>query len=139
MGLISRVSSRTYRKFNKKSNLAMGQGGRSVGHGKGNGRRKFNKVTGKAKRACKKKDDDQLFKSLVTPKIAKKLQNQPIQLEQVGLAQHYCIICDRYFNNEKVHKDHMRGRSHKQKVKSLKKDKPYSHEEAAMAAGQGSY
>merc|ERR1712226_1583743 len=91
------------------------------------------------KRAGKKKDDDILFNNLTDQAKAKKLHNQPIQLEVAGLAQHHCIVCDRYFNNEKVHKDHMRGKSHKQKVKSLSKDKPYSHKEAALVAGQGSY
>ena len=33
----------------------------------------------------------------------------------------------------------MRFKSHKQKVKSLKKDKPYTHEEAERVAGRGSY
>merc|ERR1711881_336971 len=134
MGLISRVSSRTYR---KKAHFNMGV--RSSGHGKKSHTRKFNKNTGKIKRASKKKDDDVLFANLTETKKVKKLQNQPIQLEVAGLAQHYCIICNRYFNNEKVHKDHMRGKSHKQKVKSMKKDKPYSHKEAAQVAGQGSY
>merc|ERR1712141_146272 len=132
MGLISRVSSRTYRKNNKN----MGNPSRSHG---GKGKRKFNKFTGKIKRAGKKKDDDILFNNLTKSAKVKKLQNQPVQLDVQGLAQHYCIVCDRYFSNAKVHKDHLRGKSHKQKVKSLAKDKPYSHEEAEKVAGMGSY
>merc|ERR1712026_159297 len=110
MGLISRVSSRTYRNI-----LALWS------------------------KTGKKKDDDQLFKNLTTQKLANELHNQPIQLEQVGLGQYYCIVTDRYFESEQALRNHMRGKSYKQKVKSLKKDKPYSHEEAAMAAGAGSY
>ena len=44
-----------------------------------------------------------------------------------------------YFSNALVHKNHQRGKSHKQRVKSLAKDKPFSHAEADAAAGMGSY
>merc|ERR1711912_54801 len=133
MGLISRVSSRTYRKNNHKK-----MGGPSRSHG-GKGKRKFNKFTGKIKRAGKKKDDDILFNNLTNSAKAKKLQNQPIDLEKPGMGQHYCIITDRYFKDAKAHEAHKRSKSYKQKVKSLLKDKPYSHEEADAVAGMGSY
>merc|ERR1711884_781105 len=133
MGLISRVSSRTYRKNNHTK-----MGGPSRSHG-GKGKRKFNKFTGKIKRAGKKKDDDVLFNNLTNSAKAKKLQNQPKNLDLPGLGQHYCIVTDKYFNSAKALESHMRGKSYKQKVKSLAKDKPYSHKEADSVAGMGSY
>merc|ERR1712179_421277 len=138
MGLISRVSSRTYRQDKTISIKFLTMGGPSRSHG-GNGKRKFNKFTGKIKRAGKKKDDDILFNNLTNSAKAKKLQNQQVDLEKPGMGQHYCIITDRYFKDAKAHEAHKRGKSYKQKVKSLLKDKPYSHEEADAVGGMGSY
>merc|ERR1712048_992032 len=103
--------------YSLKSNLQIiKMGGPSRSHG-GKGKRKFNKFTGKIKRAGKKKDDDILFNNLTNSAKAKKLQNQPIDLEKPGMGQYYCIITDRYFNSAKAHEAHLRSKSYKQKVK----------------------
>ena len=49
------------------------------------------------------------------------------------------MICNRYFNDIFALEKHLAGKSHKQKLKSLKKDKPFTHEEAEAASGKGSY
>lgn len=112
----------------------------SSGHGKKRNRqKKFNKVYHKTKRAGKLQHDDQTFNNVTTEKVAQKLKNQELNFDKPGLAQFYCLICNRYFNDKYANEQHIRGKSHKQKLKSLKKDKPFTQEEAEMAAGKGSY
>merc|ERR1712168_187719 len=133
MGLISRVSSRTYRKSQK-------MGCVSSGHGKKRNRqKKFNKVYHKMKRAGKLTHDDQIFDNLTIVKKSQALKNQKIDLEKAGLGQNYCLVWNRYFNDKKATENHERGKSHKQKVKQLIKEKPFTHKEAEMASGKGSY
>ena len=108
-------------------------------HKKRNRQKKFNKVYHKTKRAGKLQHDDLTFANLTNQTLADALKNQVIDFDKAGLGQWYCLVCNRYFNDKKAMEEHLRGKSHKQKVKSLKKDKPFTHEEAERAAGKGSY
>lgn len=53
-----------------------------------------------------------------------------------GCGQYYCMTCARHFITQKVMEDHLTSKIHKKRVK-LAAEKPYSQEEANMAAGQG--
>merc|ERR1712176_1154343 len=114
MGLISRVSSRTYRftKLKKSPNSQSKMGCLSSGHGKKRNRqKKHNRQYCKMAGARKLEHDDQTFKHLTTQKLADKLKNQEIDYDVAGLAQNFCLACN----------------------------KPFSHEEMYAASGMGSY
>merc|ERR1712060_302668 len=103
----------------------------SAGHGKKRNRqKKHNRQYCKMAGARKLEHDDQTFKHLTTEKIANKLKNQEIDFDVTGLAQNFCLACNRHFNTKNVMKQH---------VKKMKKDKPFSHEEMYAASGHGSY
>ena len=81
-------------------------------------------------------DADQVHKVLRNPKQKVALQHQAIDLEQIGLAQFYCLECAQYFAEATSLAGHKRGSKHKKRLKVLK-EVPYSHEEADMAVGVG--
>jgi bud site selection protein 20 len=66
------------------------------------------------------------------------LLNQEVDLEKPGFAQHYCVHCAKYFINDQAMKDHFKTKVHKKQMKKLIND-PYTHEEAELAAGRGSF
>lgn len=68
----------------------------------------------------------------------KALIDQPIDLEQTGFAQHYCIHCAKYFINDQAMQEHFRSKVHKRRLKALEVE-PYSIEESERAAGHGSF
>lgn len=69
---------------------------------------------------------------------ADELLNQEVDLEKPGFAQFYCLHCAKYFINDHSMQAHFRTKVHKRRLKALELE-PYSIEEAARAAGQGSF
>ena len=57
--------------------------------------------------------------------------------DKPGLGQYYCVACARYCISAKALEDHQRSVKHKRRLKMLLTEKPYSHAEAAAAAGKG--
>lgn len=66
------------------------------------------------------------------------LINQPVNLEQTGMAQFYCVHCAKYFINDHAMQCHFKSKVHKRRLKALELE-PYSIEESEKAAGHGSY
>ncbi|CAD5226771.1 unnamed protein product [Bursaphelenchus xylophilus] len=86
-------------------------------------------------RKRKAKDLDQIHDDL-KPEKAVKLNNQEIDLDVAGDAQHYCIECSRYFIDGHTLLKHKKTKVHKNQVKRLK-DPPYTQKEADAAGGLG--
>lgn len=82
------------------------------------------------------RDLDEIDQDLKTQ--AKELIDQPIDLEQTGFAQHYCIHCAKYFIDDRALQAHFRTKVHKRRLKALETE-PYSIEESERAAGHGSF
>lgn len=70
-------------------------------------------------------DVDEIHAALADPEKREALTHQPIDIEQIGMAQHYCIQCAQYFETEHALTEHARGSRHKKRVKVLK-EIPYS-------------
>ena len=49
-----------------------------------------------------------------------------------GAGQYYCVECSKYFMNQDVLDQHKLSKSHKQRVKRLLKDKPWTTEDARV-------
>jgi bud site selection protein 20 len=81
------------------------------------------------------KDLDQIHEDL-EPEKATQYEQQEVDPDLPGLAQHYCIQCSKYFIDEKSLAEHRRGKYHKKRLRLLK-DAPYTIKEAEMAAGLG--
>lgn len=64
--------------------------------------------------------------------------NQEIDLDKPGFAQNYCLHCAKYFIDPRALSDHFKTKVHKRRMKALQ-DEPYTHAEADIAAGMGSY
>lgn len=56
------------------------------------------------------KNKDELLKSL------------PLDLDQIGNGQHYCVECARYFQDKDVLLKHEKSKSHKRRLKKLNED-----------------
>lgn len=74
----------------------MGSAGRASGSGKKKSRKNFGKTYRKQKRCGKMLHDDQTFENLTKEVKTAALKNQEEDFDKPGLAQHYCIPCDRY-------------------------------------------
>lgn len=94
-------------------------------------------LTAKYKTKRRTKDHDQIHFDL-KPEQAKRLLNQPVDYDQTGNAQFYCIYCARYFISNEALKSHCSTKPHKQRMKALTVE-PYTQDEADRAAGLGSY
>lgn len=70
-------------------------------------------------------DIDQVHAALASPTEKAKLENQEIDIEQIGMAQHYCLECAEYFESDHALVEHKRGSKHKRRLKTLK-EIPYS-------------
>eukprot|EP00735_Rhodelphis_limneticus_P002372 TRINITY_DN13220_c0_g1::TRINITY_DN13220_c0_g1_i1::g.31069::m.31069 TRINITY_DN13220_c0_g1::TRINITY_DN13220_c0_g1_i1::g.31069 ORF type:complete len:129 (+),score=24.77,sp/B0BLT0/ZN593_XENTR/53.66/1e-24,zf-C2H2_jaz/PF12171.3/1.8e-10,zf-met/PF12874.2/0.014,zf-C2H2/PF00096.21/0.027 TRINITY_DN13220_c0_g1_i1:64-450(+) len=70
------------------------------------------------------------------PENSHKFEALPVDFELPGLGQYYCVECSRYFIDQKTLDEHKKTKVHKLRLKVLK-EKPYSHAEAAAAAGMG--
>lgn len=66
------------------------------------------------------------------------LINQPVDLEQAGMAQFYCVHCAKYFINDQALQSHFKTKVHKRRLKALELE-PYTIEESEKAAGHGNY
>uniref|UniRef100_A0A1I8A1K4 Zf-C2H2_jaz domain-containing protein n=1 Tax=Steinernema glaseri TaxID=37863 RepID=A0A1I8A1K4_9BILA len=101
-------------------------------------------------RKRKGKDIDQIHEDLV-PEKAAKLLNQEVDYDLPGNGQHYCVECNRYFEDGKAIATHKKTKGnpqlypllplilrlvHKYRLKQLK-EKPYSQKEADAAGGLG--
>ncbi|KAI9312897.1 hypothetical protein BX666DRAFT_1865448 [Dichotomocladium elegans] len=64
------------------------------------------------------------------------MKNQPIDPDKPGLGQNYCVECARHFISRDALSEHLRGKTHKKRVKLLKEE-PYTQAEADAAAGLG--
>lgn len=71
-------------------------------------------------------------------KKSEELINQPVNLEQTGMAQFYCVHCAKYFINDQAMQSHFKTKVHKRRLKALELE-PYTIEESEKAAGHGSY
>lgn len=69
---------------------------------------------------------------------ADELLNQEVDLDKPGFAQNYCLHCAKYFIDARALSDHFKTKVHKRRMKALELD-PYTHKEAEIAAGHGSY
>lgn len=70
-------------------------------------------------------DIDQVHAALADPLQTQRLQNQELDIDQIGMAQHYCLECAQYFDNDLALNEHKKGSKHKRRVKALK-EIPYS-------------
>lgn len=70
-------------------------------------------------------DIDEVHAVLANPEQKAALSKQPVDIDQIGMAQHYCIECAQYFENEHALKEHAKGSKHKRRVKLLR-EIPYS-------------
>ncbi|OAF71839.1 Zinc finger protein [Intoshia linei] len=86
----------------------------------------------------KTRDMDQIVGDLKNTNELQKLINQQIDVDKIGLGQHYCIHCATYFQDEKTLHVHMKTKRHKRRCKALE-EVPYSQEEAESCAGLGKY
>lgn len=84
----------------------------------------------------RRKDLDEIDANLKSK--PNELIDQPIDVEQTGFAQHYCIHCDKYFIDDQAMQSHFRSKVHKRRLKALE-DEPYSIEESERAAGHGCF
>jgi len=85
----------------------------------------------------KTKDHDQIHVDL-QPEQARRLLNQPVDIDVTGAGQFYCLHCAKYFIDETALRKHFTGKPHKRRIKALQTE-PYSQAEAEQAAGMGSY
>jgi len=69
-------------------------------------------------------------------KRRQELESQPLDYEQTGLAQHYCVECARYFETESAIETHRKTKLHKRRCKRLEQP-AYTIEEAERAGGVG--
>ena len=99
---------------------------------KGHKHKQIKKANLKTKRY--RRDVDQVVLEDMLPENAVKLNNQPIDEYQTGLAQHYCLHCARYFIDDATMKTHFLSKTHKKRMKTVK-NIPYTHEEAERAGG----
>ena len=72
-----------------------------------------------------------------TPSILQALEGKK-DLDKVGKGENFCMPCDRYFMNTADLEKHERSKPHKKRLKYLAEPQ-YSHAEAEMAGGLGSY
>ncbi|KAI9484667.1 hypothetical protein BDB00DRAFT_125225 [Zychaea mexicana] len=79
------------------------------------------------------RDLDQIHDD-IKPENVDKYKNQALDPDKPGLGQNYCV--DRHFINPDALKEHVRGKTHKKRVKLLKEE-PYTQAEADAAAGLG--
>lgn len=70
-------------------------------------------------------DIDQIHAALASPALKAKLEHQEIDIEQIGMAQHYCLECAQYFESDHALVEHKKGSKHKRRVKLLR-EFPYS-------------
>uniref|UniRef100_A0A0N5CAX3 U1-type domain-containing protein n=1 Tax=Strongyloides papillosus TaxID=174720 RepID=A0A0N5CAX3_STREA len=77
-------------------------------------------------------DLDQVQKNLL-PEKREKLENQPFDEDLPGGGQHYCVPCDKHCASAKDKEKHMKGKSHKQRVKELAKGPAFTPKEAEEA------
>ncbi|KAI0759321.1 hypothetical protein BC629DRAFT_1597776 [Irpex lacteus] len=89
-----------------------------------------------ARTRARTRDLDQIQMIDLDPKNRAKLERQPLDFEQVGLAQHYCVECAKYYETDAALKSHWKGKVHKRRLKELK-EPAYTIEEAERAAGLG--
>ena len=63
------------------------------------------------------------------------LTNQKMDEDKVGLGQHYCVTCARYFITEKAIETHRTTKEHKKRFKICTTEVPYTLEEAEKCGG----
>ncbi|KAH7292797.1 hypothetical protein KP509_29G086200 [Ceratopteris richardii] len=61
----------------------------------------------------------------------------PLNEDQPGMGQFYCLHCDRYFSSSAVMDEHFRTKRHKKRVKMMQGDAPHTQLDAELAAGMG--
>jgi len=80
------------------------------------------------------RDLDQISEDLRSPKHLEQHKSQKAVEDLPGLGQWYCIECAKYFESEHASTTHIKGSTHKRRVKALK-DEPYTQKEAEAAIG----
>jgi len=91
----------------------------------------------KYKTKRKTKDLDQIYEDLHQPEIKAKLENQEVDPDRPGLAQHYCLHCARYFISSSTLIEHFQTKNHKRRVKELGKGRPYTVEDSKLPVDNG--
>ncbi|PRP78843.1 hypothetical protein PROFUN_01016 [Planoprotostelium fungivorum] len=83
-------------------------------------------------------DMDQIWHELQPEKVDKSKQDRTeFDEDKPGLGQYYCMACSRYFSGQKTLEAHYAQKNHKRRVKELKKEKPYSTEDAYLPIDNG--
>jgi len=82
------------------------------------------------------KDLDQIQLIDLDPKNRAKLEEQELDYEKPGLAQHYCVECAKYYETDSALRSHWKSKVHKRRCKALK-EPAYTVEESERAAGLG--
>lgn len=62
-------------------------------------------------------DADQVHALLQNPDRLRAATNQDIDLEEIGMAQYYCVECAQYFAESTSLAGHKRGSKHRKRVK----------------------
>ncbi|ORY99990.1 hypothetical protein BCR43DRAFT_511133 [Syncephalastrum racemosum] len=81
------------------------------------------------------RDLDQIHED-IKPENIDKFKNQAVDADLPGLGQNYCVECARHFISQDALNEHIKGKTHKKRVKVLK-EQPYTQAEADAAAGLG--
>lgn len=95
-------------------------------------------VSRAARTRARKLDYDQRHANATDPAKRQQLE-APTELDpdKAGLGMFYCVECDRHFPNSNDRTAHLASKQHKRIAKKLLTEKPYTHEEALLAAGIG--
>lgn len=80
------------------------------------------------------RDLDQIAEDIRSPKHLEQHKSQKAAEDLPGLCQYYCVECAKWFESENSRVTHLKGSTHKRRVKALK-DEPYSQKEAEAAIG----
>ncbi|KAF4622674.1 hypothetical protein G7Y89_g14349 [Cudoniella acicularis] len=80
------------------------------------------------------RDLDQISADLRSPKHLEQHKSLKAAEDLPGLGQYYCVECAKWFESEHSQATHLRGSTHKRRVKALK-DEPYTQKEAEAAIG----
>ena len=75
-------------------------------------------------------DYDQVYETVHDTAALSKAEHQEVDPDLPGGAQFYCAHCARYFIDENTLKVHIKSTPHKQMVKRLKKDLPWTTDDA---------
>jgi len=80
------------------------------------------------------RDLDQVAADLRSPRHLEQHKSSKPAEDLPGLGKWYCVECAKWFEGENSLTTHLKGKTHKRRVKALK-DEPYTQKEAEAAVG----